>query len=60
MSDLLNGGLSLAEKYHFQNRETGLNVKENQVPGICQIGILCTIRAGEIHKSLGSPEPSES
>ena len=27
--DLLNGGLRLAEKHHFQNRETGLIVKEN-------------------------------
>ena len=33
--DLLNGGLRLAEKHHFQNRETGLNVKEKRPSGAC-------------------------
>ncbi len=29
MGDLLIGGLRLAEKHLLQNRQTGLNVKEN-------------------------------
>jgi hypothetical protein len=47
-------------KKRFQNRETGLNVKENRSAKSGKKRIICQIAAAQIQKIFGFPESTES